>query len=157
MLESTRIARRQSEIRQELASLVGKETPSEDELRSMEQLDKEFQQNETRYRGALIAEDNERREAGEELETAESRDWQGLLEGFEVRQVVAALDHGHQLTGQTAAVVAEMRGQGTYTGIPLPLEGGAVVGAIGVSGSTVDNDQAVAEAGARAFQEALTS
>src|SRR5699024_5762195 len=42
-------------------------------------------------------------------------------------------------------------------GIPLQLEDGAVVGAIGVSGSTVDNDQAVAEAGARAFQEALTS
>src|SRR5699024_7811431 len=42
-------------------------------------------------------------------------------------------------------------------GIPLQLEDGAVVGAIGVSGSTVDNGQAVAEAGARAFQEALTS
>src|SRR5699024_10749303 len=42
-------------------------------------------------------------------------------------------------------------------GIPLQLENGAVGGAIGVSGRTVDNDQAVAEAGARAFQEALTS
>jgi uncharacterized protein GlcG (DUF336 family) len=35
-------------------------------------------------------------------------------------------------------------------GIPL-TEGGAVVGAIGVSGGTVDQDQEVAEAGAAAF------
>ena len=31
MLDSVKIARRQSEIRQQLASLVGKETPTEDE------------------------------------------------------------------------------------------------------------------------------
>lgn len=42
-------------------------------------------------------------------------------------------------------------------GIPLQLDDGVVVGAIGVSGSTVDNDQAVAEAGARAFNEAVGS
>ena len=42
-------------------------------------------------------------------------------------------------------------------GVPLQLDDGTVVGAIGVSGSTVDNDQAVAEAGARAFQEAIAS
>lgn len=42
-------------------------------------------------------------------------------------------------------------------GIPLQLKDGAVVGAIGVSGSTVDNDQAVAEAGTRAFRDAVAS
>jgi len=42
-------------------------------------------------------------------------------------------------------------------GIPLQLDDGVVVGAIGVSGSTVDNDQAVAAAGVRAFQEAIAS
>jgi uncharacterized protein GlcG (DUF336 family) len=36
-------------------------------------------------------------------------------------------------------------------GIPLRDGSGAVVGAVGVSGSTVDNDQAVAEAGAKSF------
>ena len=36
-------------------------------------------------------------------------------------------------------------------GIPLRDENGQVIGGIGVSGSTVDNDQAVAEAGANAL------
>ena len=35
-------------------------------------------------------------------------------------------------------------------GVPIRNQGGAVVGAIGVSGSTVENDHAVAEAGAAA-------
>ena len=42
MLDSVKIARRQSEIRQALAGLVGKDTPSEDETRSMETLDSEY-------------------------------------------------------------------------------------------------------------------
>lgn len=37
-------------------------------------------------------------------------------------------------------------------GIPLRNKSGAVIGAIGVSGSTVENDHAVAEAGAAAAQ-----
>ncbi|MDQ3180464.1 MAG: heme-binding protein [Acidobacteriota bacterium] len=36
-------------------------------------------------------------------------------------------------------------------GVPLKNSGGAIVGAIGVSGSTVDDDHAVAEAGAAAL------
>ena len=60
MLDSVKIARRQSEIRQALAGLVAKDSPTEDETRSMEGLDAEYRQNETRYRGALIAEDEER-------------------------------------------------------------------------------------------------
>ncbi len=36
MLESVKIQRRQSEIRQALAALVGKDKPTEDETRSME-------------------------------------------------------------------------------------------------------------------------
>lgn len=122
MLESVKITRRQSEIRQQLAELVGKTDPTEDETRQMEALDREYRNNEVRYRAALVAEDQERREAGAELETAETRDWQGLMDRFEVRQVVAALDHGHQLDGATAEVVQEMRSQGTYTGVPVPLE-----------------------------------
>jgi uncharacterized protein GlcG (DUF336 family) len=35
-------------------------------------------------------------------------------------------------------------------GVPIRNRGGTVIGAIGVSGSTVENDQAVAEAGAAA-------
>jgi uncharacterized protein GlcG (DUF336 family) len=37
-------------------------------------------------------------------------------------------------------------------GIPLKLADGTIIGAIGVSGSTVDNDHAVAEAGAAAVK-----
>jgi lipopolysaccharide biosynthesis regulator YciM len=53
MLESTKIQRRQSEIRQSLAELAGKETPSEDELRSMTDLDRQYQANETRLRAMV--------------------------------------------------------------------------------------------------------
>jgi len=68
MLQSVQIQRRQSEIRQALAELAGKETPTEDETRSMETLDAEYRRNETRFRAALVAEDSERREAGAELD-----------------------------------------------------------------------------------------
>lgn len=39
-------------------------------------------------------------------------------------------------------------------GIPIKADDGTVVGAIGVSGSTVDQDQLVAEAGVAAFESA---
>ena len=136
MLDSVKIQRRQSEIRQSLAELVGKETPTEDETRQMGELDTEYRQNETRYRAALIAEDEERREAGADLETREGKQWADLVGAFEVRQIVAALDHGHQMTAQTAEVVAEMRAQGQYQGIPMPLE--ALEQRNTVSGDLVD-------------------
>lgn len=121
MLDSVKIARRQSEIRQQLSTLVGKEGPSEDETRSMEALDAEYRTNETRYRAALTAEDTERREAGTELESRAGRQWADLVAGFELRQVAAALDEGRTLSGQTAEIVQEMRAQGGYRGIPVPL------------------------------------
>ena len=57
MLDSVKIARRQSEIRQSLAGIVGKDAPTEEETRQMETLDAEYRTNETRYRAALTAED----------------------------------------------------------------------------------------------------
>ncbi|MCA1777573.1 MAG: phage major capsid protein, partial [Loktanella sp.] len=99
MLDSVKIQRRQSEIRQALAEIVGKEQPTEDETRSMTDLDAEYQRNEIRHRAALTAEDQERREAGADLETREGKQWSELIGAFEVRQIAAALDHGHQLTG----------------------------------------------------------
>lgn len=122
MLDSVKIARRQSEIRQQLAGLAGKDGPSEDETRQMEALDAEYRTNETRYRAALIAEDTERREAGADLETRGARQFAELVAGFELRQAVLALDEGRALTGQTAEVVAELRDRGGYRGIPVPLE-----------------------------------
>lgn len=120
MLESVKIARRQSEIRQSLSELVGKEAPSQDETRSMETLDAEYRANETRYRAALISEDTERREAGEELETRDGKEFAELLSRFELRQVALALDEGRKLDGATAEVVQEMRSAGGYQGIPVP-------------------------------------
>ena len=67
MLDTLKIAKRQSEIRQALAALAGKDKPTEDEVRQMGDLDREYQTNETRYRAALVAEDGERREAGRDL------------------------------------------------------------------------------------------
>lgn len=122
MLDSVKIQRRQSEIRQELAELVGKESPSEDETRSMTGLDSEYRTNETRYRSALIAEDEERREAGAELETRSEREWSEMMDRFEVRQVALALDEGRALEGQTAEIVTELRGSGGYQGIPVPWD-----------------------------------
>lgn len=122
MLDSVKIQRRQSEIRAALAELVGKESPTEDETRSMESLDREYQTNETRYRAALVAEDTERRAAGAELETREGRQWADLCAGYELRQVAAALEEGRALDGRTAEVVTEMRAAGGYRGFPVPLE-----------------------------------
>ena len=122
MLDSLKITRRQSEIRQQLAGLVGKETPSEDETRSMETLDTEYRTNETRFRASLVAEDDERKEAGAELETRSESEWSDLMRGFEMRQVARALDEGAGLTGRTQEIVTELRGQGGYRGMPIPWE-----------------------------------
>lgn len=120
MLKSTEIQRRQSEIRQSLSELLGKDKMSEDETRSMDAMDKEYRSNETRYRAALIAEDEERREAGKDLETRSDREYADLVDKFELRQVVLALDEGRQLDGATAEVVQEMRAQGSFRGMPVP-------------------------------------
>lgn len=120
MLASVTIARRQSEIRQALGALVGKEKPTEDEVRNIEALDLEFQTNEKRYRAALISEDTERREAGTELETRSDKEWSDLVEAFEMRQVALHLDEGRALTGKTAEVVTELRSKGGYRGTPVP-------------------------------------
>lgn len=122
MLDSVKIQRRQSEIRQELAELVGKETPTEDETRSMETLDTEYRSNEVRFRAALVAEDEERREAEDELETRSDKEWGEMVDGFEVRQIAMALDTGHQIDGRTAEIVTELRSQGGYQGLPVPWE-----------------------------------
>ncbi|MBY6119819.1 phage major capsid protein [Mameliella alba] len=120
MLESKKLELRRSEIRQELAVLSAKTDPTEDEVRSMDTLDKEYRTSETRYRAALIAEDTERREAGAELETRSDREWSELMCAFELRQVALALDEGRQLSGQTAEIVSELREKGGYRGIPVP-------------------------------------
>ncbi|WP_371170689.1 phage major capsid protein [Aliiroseovarius sp. 2305UL8-7] len=122
MLDSVKIQRRQSEIRQELAALVGKDTPSDEETRSMEALDAEYRSNETRYRASLIAEDEERRDAGAELETRSDTEWADMMGQFELRQVALALDEGRALEGQTAEIVAELRSAGGYRGVPVPWE-----------------------------------
>ncbi|MEM9763048.1 MAG: phage major capsid protein [Pseudomonadota bacterium] len=122
MLDSVKIMRRQSEIRQALSEIVGKDAPTDEETRSMEALDAEYRTNETRYRAALIAEDEERQEAGRELEQRSDREWSEMMQGFELRQVALALDEGRGLSGQTAEIVQELREAGGYRGIPVPYE-----------------------------------
>jgi HK97 family phage major capsid protein len=122
MLDSVKLARRQSEIRQSLAELSGKPKPTEDEVRSMDELDREYRSNETRFRAALIAEDTERRDAGTELETRSEQEWSEMMAGFEMRQVALALDEGRQLDGQTAEIVSELRSAGGFRGVPVPWQ-----------------------------------
>ena len=121
MLDSVRLQRRQSEIRQSLAELAGAETLTDETRAKIDSLDREYQDGERRYRAALIAEDTERREAGADLETRSGRQWDDLVAGFEMRQIVAALEEGRSLSGQTAEIVSEMRAQGGYRGFPIPL------------------------------------
>ncbi|HUS55900.1 MAG TPA: phage major capsid protein [Thermohalobaculum sp.] len=120
MLDSVNISRRQSEIRETLATLVGKDKPDETETRSMAELDTEYRTNETRYRAALVAEDTERRDAGAELETRGGNEWSDLIGKFELRQVALSLDEGRLLSGATAEVVEELRSTGGYRGVPVP-------------------------------------
>ncbi|MEL6364335.1 MAG: phage major capsid protein [Pseudomonadota bacterium] len=122
MLQSVKIARRQSEIRQELATLAAKPEPTEDETLSMETLDAEYRTNETRYRAALVGEDEERRAAKDDFESREGSEWAELVAGFEVRQVALSIDEGRALDGRTAEVVEELRSQGGYRGLPVPWE-----------------------------------
>ncbi|MDJ0857442.1 MAG: phage major capsid protein [Dinoroseobacter sp.] len=121
MLQSVAIQRRQSEIRQSLAELVGVDNPTEDQTGQMSNLDAEYRQNETRYRAALISEDQERREAGEELETRDGHEWADLMGRFELRQIARVLsEDGRTLEGPTAEIVSEMRAHGSYQGVPIP-------------------------------------
>lgn len=134
MLESIKIARRQSEIRQILADLLGKKKPNEDETRQMEELDGEYQTNEVRYRAALVAEDEERREATAELENRGEDEWRSLVSRFELRQVALHLHEGAAINGETAEVIAEMRNSGGYQGVPIPW--GALEQRVGETVST---------------------
>lgn len=122
MLTSVKIQRRQSEIRQALAGLVGKSDLSEDETRSMDSMDTEYRSNESKYRAALIVEDEERREAGADLETRSDKEYADLVSSFELRQVAQYYDEGKSLSGQTAEVVEEMRSHGSYRGMPVPFQ-----------------------------------
>lgn len=122
MLESVKIQRRQSEIRSALAELAGAETLTDETRFKIDDLDREYGDNERRFRAALIGENEEREQAKGELETRDSKEWSDMLGRFEVRQVAMALDHGHQIDGETAEIVQELRSQGAYQGIPVPWQ-----------------------------------
>ena len=136
MLDSVKVAKRQSEIRQELAELAGQDSLTDETRSKIDALDKEYQDGERRYRAALIAEDEERREAKGELETREGRQWDDLVAGFEMRQVALALDEGRSLNGQTGEVVQELRNAGGFRGVPVPWQ--ALETRNTVSGGTPD-------------------
>ncbi|MFT7220562.1 MAG: hypothetical protein ACI8Z1_002179, partial [Candidatus Azotimanducaceae bacterium] len=120
MLTSKKIELRRSEIRQSLAELAANDNPTPEDQKRMSDLDLEYRTAETRYRAAVISEDEERREAGAELETRSEKEWNAIMAGFEMRQVALSLDEGRALSGQTAEIVTELRSQGGYRGIPVP-------------------------------------
>ncbi|MBC7131709.1 MAG: phage major capsid protein [Roseovarius sp.] len=122
MLDSVKIQRRQSEIRQALAELAGAETLTDETRSKMDAMDREYQDNERRFRAALINEDEQRQAAKGELETRSSREWAEMMAGFEMRQVALHLDEGRQIDGQTGEIVQELRSQGGFRGIPVPWQ-----------------------------------
>ena len=122
MLESTKIQRRQSEIRQQLAELAGAESLTDETRSKIDDLDREYQDGERRLRAALIAEDEQRQAAKGELETRSDREWSDMLRGFEMRQVALALDEGRQLDGATGEIVSELRSAGGFRGVPVPWQ-----------------------------------
>jgi HK97 family phage major capsid protein len=122
MLQSTTIQRKQSEIRQQLAELAGAESLTDETRAKIDDLDRQYQDGERRYRAALIAEDQERREAGADLETRSDREWSDMLGRFELRQVALHLDEGRVLDGETAEIVQELRSAGGFRGIPIPWQ-----------------------------------
>ncbi|MGJ8555941.1 MAG: phage major capsid protein, partial [Sulfitobacter geojensis] len=79
MLTSKKLELRRSEIRQNLSELANIEKPSEDETRKMTDLDTEYRSKEVQYRAALVSEDEERREAGAELETRSEKEWNEIM------------------------------------------------------------------------------
>ncbi|MEP1592887.1 phage major capsid protein [Sulfitobacter sp.] len=122
MLTSKKLELRRSEIRQNLAELAGAESLTDETRSKIDDLDREYQDTERKYRAALISEDDERREAGAELETRSETEWGEMASRFEVRQVALALDEGRKLDGATAEMVEELRSVGGFRGIPVPLE-----------------------------------
>jgi len=120
MLTSKKIELRRSEIRQSLAELAANDNPTPEDQKRMSDLDLEYRTAETRYRAAVISEDEERREAGAELETRSEKEWNDLVSSFELRQVALNLDEGRALSGQTAEIVTELRSQGGFRGVPVP-------------------------------------
>jgi len=122
MLDSVKIQRRQSEIRQALAEMAGAETLTDETRSKIDTLDSEYQDNERRYRAALISENEEREQAKGELETRSSREWAEMMAGFEMRQVALHLDEGRAIDGQTAEIVQELRSAGGFRGIPVPWQ-----------------------------------
>ncbi len=122
MLDSVKIQRRQSEIRQSLAELAGAESLTDETRSKMDKLDQDYQDGERKFRAALITEAEEREKAKGELETRSDNEWSEMMAGYEMRQVALALDEGRELSGQTAEIVQELRAAGGYRGIPVPWQ-----------------------------------
>lgn len=120
MLTSKKLEMRRSEIRQSLAELANIDAPSADEVSKIAELDTEYRTKEAQYRAALISEDEERKEAGAELETRSDTEWSEMLGRFELRQVALSLYEGTTLDGATKEIVDEMRASGGYQGTPIP-------------------------------------
>lgn len=121
MLRSREIQLRQSAIRERMAELQNVQDLTEEQRGEVASLGTEYRDNEARYRAALIAEEETRSRAAEDLGKAETREWSDLVRAYEFRQVALLLDEGRGLEGATAEVVQEMRERGGYRGVPVPL------------------------------------
>ena len=118
MTASQRLLLEQSEKRQKVNDLLGKDTLEDSERTELEALTKRLQQIEVEYRAALVAEGDEEKRALESGETAEHRERLELRSRASVTEYIRAALSGRAVSGaeqelQAAAEVGD--------GIPLEL------------------------------------
>ena len=122
MLDSVKIARRQSEIRQALAEprREGHARPRTKPA-PWRRWTREYRTNETRFRAALVAEDSERRDAGGELETRDGRELAELDRRLRAAAGGAGARRGpRRSTARPPRWWPSCARAGGYRGIPVP-------------------------------------
>jgi len=108
---------RLSEIRKRMAELGGLETLTEEQTTEIEQLRAEYGECETRQQALLVAQEGEETEETTE-ETAEEREYQELVAGASISEVVVAAVEGRATDGQTA----ELQQHHELRGNQIPLD-----------------------------------
>ena len=120
MLRSQTLQLGQSEIRGRLAELQSGDEITDEQRGEMGELTGEYQNNETELRAAMISEEGDRQ--ANAPEDGQAVEWRRHIENFEIRQAIGALsERTARLTGPTAEVVEELRGQdgAKYQGIQV--------------------------------------
>ena len=145
MTQSQRIELRRSEIRERLGVLAGEDSPTEEQLTEIGELETEYRQSETRLRAALLSEEEAEAEARAEHGDmdAETRERIELRSRASLGAFLKAALRGNLVKGAEAEL---QEAAGIEDGIPIELwdtarpetEERAVTGAPGTVGVNLD-------------------